>query len=66
MTSDEAAKILKLLGEVENLKNELRHSWTSQGRQESVAEHVFRAIFLAFILQPHFKEIDTKIGRAHV
>ena len=31
--------VLSFLGFAEGLKRELRHSWLSDGRQESVAEH---------------------------
>lgn len=33
------ASVLKVLKLAERLKFELRHSYTSSGRQESVAEH---------------------------
>jgi len=34
--------IIKFLNVAEKLKCELRHSWTSSMRQESVAEHSWR------------------------
>lgn len=42
----------------EKLKNNTRHSYTSSGRQESVAEHSFRLAVLAFFLQDEFQEAD--------
>lgn len=47
------SEILQLLHEVEQLKKELRHSWLSDGRQESVAEHTWRMSLMAILLQPH-------------
>lgn len=44
------------LHEVEQLKQELRHSWTSQGRQESVAEHSWRLAVMLLVCAPYLKE----------
>jgi putative hydrolase of HD superfamily len=38
----EARKILEFLHVAENLKKLIRHSWLSDGRRESVAEHTWR------------------------
>ena len=44
---------------IEQLKHELRHSWTSKGRQESVAEHTWRLCVMLIICAPHLeKKID--------
>nr|WP_091773662.1 HD domain-containing protein [Piscibacillus halophilus] len=44
----------------EKLKFELRHSWLSNGRQESVAEHTWRVSLMAMLITPHLeKDIDT-------
>lgn len=44
----------------EKLKYELRHSWLSNGRQESVAEHTWRLSLMAMLIAPHLeREIDT-------
>jgi putative hydrolases of HD superfamily len=48
--------ILQLLHEVEQLKKELRHSWLSDGRQESVAEHTWRMSLMAMLLQEHLTQ----------
>ncbi|MBU0579064.1 HD domain-containing protein [Patescibacteria group bacterium] len=42
--------ILKFFHEIEALKKLLRHSWLSDGRQESVAEHTWRITMMALIL----------------
>jgi len=44
------AKILKFLHEAEKLKTVLRHSWLSNGRRESVAEHSWRMAIMAMVL----------------
>ncbi len=51
-------EILEFLHVAETLKNELRHSWTSRGRQESVAEHSWRLSLMIILCAPHF---DQKI-----
>jgi putative hydrolase of HD superfamily len=35
------------------LKTELRHAWSQNGRQESVADHSFRLALLAMLVAPH-------------
>jgi putative hydrolase of HD superfamily len=44
--------ILKVLNLAERLKFELRHSYTSGGRQESVAEHTWRMALMAVLIEP--------------
>ena len=52
--------ILKVLTLAERLKFELRHSYTSSGRQESVAEHSWRMALMAVLIEPLLtQEIDT-------
>jgi len=52
--------ILKVLTLAERLKFELRHSFTSSGRQESVAEHTWRMSLMAVLIEPLLtKKIDT-------
>jgi putative hydrolase of HD superfamily len=46
------SSILKVLTLAERLKFELRHSYTSSGRQESVAEHTWRMSLMAVLLEP--------------
>lgn len=43
--------IMKFLGLAEKLKCELRHSWTSTMRQESVAEHSWRLCVFSWLLK---------------
>jgi len=52
--------ILKILTLAEKLKFELRHSYTSNGRQESVAEHTWRMSLMAVLIEPLLtQEVDT-------
>lgn len=56
----EIASILKILTLAERLKFELRHSYTSSGRQESVAEHTWRMSLMAVLIEPLLKQkVDT-------
>jgi len=51
--------ILKVLTLAERLKFELRHSYTSNGRQESVAEHTWRMSLMAVLIEPLLtKKVD--------
>jgi putative hydrolase of HD superfamily len=52
--------VLKVLKLEERLKFELRHSYTSIGRQESVAEHTWRMSLMAVLVEPLLKQkVDT-------
>jgi len=52
--------ILKILTLAEKLKFELRHSYTSNGRQESVAEHTWRMSLMAVLIEPLLtQKVDT-------
>lgn len=51
-----ADQILSFLHKAEKLKCELRHSWLSSVRQESVAEHVWRTSLMALLCFPHLNE----------
>lgn len=51
-------KLIEILGIAENLKNNTRHSWTSKGRHESVAEHSWRLALFAYFLKDEFPEAD--------
>ena len=48
----EISNILKVLILAEKLKFELRHSYLSNGRQESVAEHTWRMSLMAVLIEP--------------
>lgn len=50
---------LDLMHTVEKLKCELRHSWTSDGRRESVAEHTWRLALMAYFVKDEFPEADA-------
>lgn len=54
----DAQKYLETLSLAERLKNNTRHSWTSQGRHESVAEHSWRMTLMAFFLRDEFPQAD--------
>lgn len=49
-------QILSVIHLAERLKRTLRHSWLSDGRQESVAEHTWRMSLMAIIVAPHLDE----------
>lgn len=51
-------KLLETLTIAERLKDATRHSYTSQRRHESVAEHSWRAALMAYFLQDAFPEAD--------
>jgi putative hydrolase of HD superfamily len=52
--------VLEVLQLAERLKCELRHSYTSDGRQESVAEHTWRMSLMAVLLEPYLtQKIDA-------
>ncbi len=46
-------QILVFLAFSERLKLELRHSWLSDGRQESVAEHTWQMALMAMLMHRH-------------
>ncbi|GEL78642.1 HD domain-containing protein [Tenuibacillus multivorans] len=51
--------IMEVIHLSEKLKSELRHSWLSDGRQESVAEHTWRVSLMGMLISPYLeKEID--------
>lgn len=52
------AELLQILSAAEKLKCNTRHSWTSSGRHESVAEHSWRISLMAMLLTPEFPEAD--------
>lgn len=49
---------LDLMHMLERLKCTPRHSWTSSGRRESVAEHSWRLAMMAYFVQDEFPEAD--------
>lgn len=51
--------LYRFLHQAEKLKFELRHSFTSSGRQESVAEHTWRMALMALLLE---SKLDKKVN----
>ncbi len=52
----DAKILLDFLALAERLKTELRHSWLSNGRQESVAEHCWQMALMAMLVHPRLKQ----------
>jgi putative hydrolase of HD superfamily len=50
-----AKLVLLFIKFAERLKNELRHSWLSSGRQESVAEHTWQMALMALLVAKHLE-----------
>lgn len=51
-------EFIKFLNMIEKLKCTLRHSWTSSGRQESVAEHSWRLAIMAMLCKDEYPAVD--------
>ena len=49
---------IDFLNKIEKLKCNTRHSWTSTGRQESVAEHSWRLAVMAMLCIDDYPELD--------
>lgn len=60
---DVSKSILELLKLSERLKFELRHSWLSNGRQESVAEHTWQMTLMAMLVHRH---LEHPVNLEHV
>ncbi len=52
---DSIDRIMSLLKLAEGLKRELRHSWLSDGRRESVAEHSWQMALMAMLMHRHLE-----------
>ncbi len=50
--------LLEVLHIAEKLKDTHRHSYTSCGKRESVAEHTFRTALMAYFVKDEFPEAD--------
>ena len=58
----DARKLIEVLSVAERLKDATRHSWTSKGRRESVAEHCWRLTLMASFMRDDFPDADwTKV-----
>jgi putative hydrolase of HD superfamily len=58
MNTTELAGVLDFLRAAERLKSTTRTGYTSEGHQESVAEHTWRLCLMALVLSPEFPDID--------
>lgn len=58
MKQMEYRSFLDFLDRAEKLKCNTRHSWTSSGRHESVAEHSWRLALMALLLGEQFSDLD--------
>jgi putative hydrolases of HD superfamily len=58
MHGDEIEKVLTFLRAAERLKTVMRSGWTSEGQQESVAEHTWRLCLMAMLLYNRTPGID--------
>jgi putative hydrolase of HD superfamily len=58
----DSATILDFLALAERLKTELRHSWLSSGRQESVAEHSWQMALMAMLVHRELEQ-PVDLGR---
>lgn len=56
----EISRYLEILHVFERLKNTTRHSYTSENRKESVAEHSYRLAIMAYFVKDEFLQIDIK------
>ncbi|MGN0315494.1 MAG: HD family hydrolase [Fusicatenibacter sp.] len=52
------SELLNILATAEKMKCNTRHSWTSSGRKESVAEHSWGLAFMAMLLMDEFPDLD--------
>ena len=53
---DNLLQILEVIKLGEKLKSEMRHSWLSNGRRESVAEHTWRVSLMAMLIEPYLNQ----------
>lgn len=51
-------ELIDFLGVIEKLKCNTRHSWTSSGRRESVAEHSWRLAVMAMLCRDEYPDVD--------
>jgi putative hydrolase of HD superfamily len=58
----EIGTLLDFMALAERLKCELRHSWLSNGRQESVAEHSWQMALMAMLMHRHLK-VPVELGK---
>lgn len=51
-------QLIEFMSIAEKLKTNTRHSWTSTGRHESVAEHSWRVSLMAYLVKDEFPQAD--------
>ena len=51
-------KLIEFMIVIEKLKCNTLHSWTSSGRQKSVAEHSWRCAVMALLCAGEYPDID--------
>ena len=56
----EPRRLIEVMALAEQMKNQTRHSWTSGGRHESVAEHSWRLGVLAYFVKDEFPEANME------
>lgn len=56
----EVRAFLNFMSDIEKMKCNTRHSWTSSGRHESVAEHSWRLAMMAYLMKDEFPEADIQ------
>ena len=49
---------IDFLHKIEKLKCNTRHSWNSEGKRESVAEHCWRLSVMALLCADEYPELD--------
>lgn len=54
----EIKELIRFVGQIEKLKCNTRHSWTTSGRKESVAEHSFMLAVMAYLTKDAFPTAD--------
>lgn len=54
----EYARYIDFLHKIEKLKCNTRHSWNSEGKRESVAEHCWRLSVMALLCADEYPELD--------
>ncbi|MEM9776089.1 MAG: HD domain-containing protein, partial [Chloroflexota bacterium] len=59
MNNVEILAVLDFLKSAEQLKNTIRSAHTSEGREESTAEHTWRLCLMAMLLADSYPNVDT-------
>ena len=52
--------LIEFLNIIEKLKCNTRHSWTSSGRHESIAEHSWRTAVMALLVADEFPQVNIE------